>query len=217
MMSEIPRRQNFRLMLHQKVPMRDGVTLSTDVWLPANEGPFPAALLRTIYNNQEPRYIGWARAFVDAGYAAVLQDCRGRGDSDGVWDPYICEIEDGYDTHEWVGRQPWCDGNIGTFGLSYPGFTQTIPATLRSRYLKALVPIASQQDNYGHHRVDGAIHLAVSMFFITMTGRTQQAESLSHIDTDALHRRLPLISALDDIADCPYYRGVVEHERYDEW
>ena len=216
-MTETAHRQNFRLMLDQKVPMRDGVNLSADVWLPLEGGPFPAALVRTIYDNQAPRYIHWARAFVDAGYAAVLQDSRGRGDSDGVWDPYICEVEDGFDTHEWVGTQPWCNGRIGTFGSSYCGFTQTIPATLRSRYLKALVPIASQQDNYGHHRVDGVIELAISMFFLTLTGRSQQAESLSHIDTDALHRRLPLISALDDIADCPYYRGVVEHERYDEW
>ena len=145
-------RKPFRLLIDRAVPMRDGVRLSADIYLPSTGGPFPALLLRTIYDNQEPRYIRWTRRFVDAGYAVVLQDCRGRHDSEGQWDPYICELEDGFDTHEWIGRQEWCDGQIGTFGLSYPGFTQTLPATLRSRYLKALVPIASQQDNYGHHR-----------------------------------------------------------------
>ena len=133
-----------RLMLDVKVPMRDGIQLSADIWLPVEgEGPWPALLLRTIYDNQELRYIRWARSFTESGYAVVLQDCRGRGDSDGTWAPYICEMEEGYDTHVWVGIQAWCDGNIGTFGLSYPGFTQSLPATLRSSYLKAIAPIAS--------------------------------------------------------------------------
>ena len=74
-----------------------------------------------------------------------MEDCRGRGDSEGEWEPYVCELHDGYDTHEWIGRQPWCDGNVGTFGLSYPGFTQTLPASLRSKYLKAVAPIASEK------------------------------------------------------------------------
>ncbi len=210
-------RKPFRLMIDQAVPMRDGVRLSADLYLPTQGGPFPALLLRTIYDNQEPRYLAWTRRFVQAGYAVVLQDCRGRHDSEGAWDPYLCELEDGFDTHEWVGRQPWCDGNVGTFGLSYPGFTQTLPATLRSKYLKALVPIASQQDNYGHHRVDGVIHHAVSLFFANMMGRTMQRNALEQLDQNQFYRKLPLISALDDIGDNPYYRGVIEHERYDEW
>ena len=128
-----------RLMLNIPVPMRDGINLSADIWLPPSshgKGPWPALLLRTIYDNQEARYIGWAREFTNRGYAVIMQDCRGRGDSDGEWIPYVCELYDGYDTHQWIGKQDWCDGNLGTFGLSYPGFTQTLPATLRSKYLK---------------------------------------------------------------------------------
>ena len=133
-----------RLIINIPVPMRDGVNLSADIWLPDSsqgDGPWPTLLLRTIYDNQEPRYIGWARRFTAQGYAVVMEDCRGRGDSEGEWEPYVCELHDGYDTHEWIGRQPWCDGNVGTFGLSYPGFTQTLPASLRSKYLKAVAPI----------------------------------------------------------------------------
>ena len=210
-------RKPFRLLIDQAVPMHDGVRLSADVYLPSTGGPFPALLLRTIYDNQEPRYIRWTRRFVEAGYAVVLQDCRGRHDSEGQWDPYMCELEDGFDTHEWIGRQEWCDGQIGTFGLSYPGFTQTLPATLRSRYLKALVPIASQQDNYGHHRVDGVIHHAVSLFFANMMGKTMQRNALGELDQDQMYRALPLISALDDLGENSYYRGVIEHEQYGEW
>ena len=210
-----------RLMLNIPAPMRDGINLSCDIWLPPSthgDGPWPVLLLRTIYNNQEARYIGWTREFIAHGYAVVLQDCRGRGDSDGEWDPYVCELYDGYDTHNWIGRQPWCDGNVGTFGLSYPGFTQTLPATLRSSYLKAVAPIASQQDNYGHHRVNGVIHYAVAFAFLNMLGRSMQTESLKHFDQGKLFFELPIDTAMEKVSPShPYYKGVLEHEQYDDW
>ena len=210
-----------RLMLNIPVPMRDGVNLSADIWLPPSslgDGPWPVLLLRTIYDNQEARYIGWTRQFTARGYAVVMQDCRGRGDSDGEWEPYVCELYDGYDTHEWIGQQEWCDGNLGTFGLSYPGFTQTLPATLRSKYLKAVAPIASQQDNYGHHRVNGVIHHNVAFAFLNMLGRSMQYESLKHFDQDSFFFALPLDTAMEEVSSThPYYAGVVAHEQYDEW
>jgi putative CocE/NonD family hydrolase len=168
--------QPLRLKLDVKVSMRDGVLLSADIYRPPTGDTFPVLLLRTIYDNQQGRYVEWARSFVQAGYAVVMQDCRGRFDSDGVWEPYIHETEDGYDTHEWIGRQPWCNGKIGTFGISYPGFTQTLPAKLRSKYLTALAPIASQQDNFGHIYVDGVLHLHIAMFFINVVARSMQRE-----------------------------------------
>ncbi|MCH8115843.1 MAG: CocE/NonD family hydrolase [Chloroflexi bacterium] len=210
-----------RLMINIPVPMRDGVDLSADIWLPASsqgDGPWPVLLLRTIYDNQEPRYMGWARKFTERGYAVVMQDCRGRGDSGGEWEPYVCELNDGYDTHEWVGQQSWCDGNIGTFGLSYPGFTQTLPASLRSKFLKAVAPIASQQDNYGHHRVNGVIHHSVALTFLIMLGHSMQSESLKHYDQQEFFKRLPIDTAMEVITPThPYYRGVIEHEQYGEW
>ncbi|MAE80304.1 MAG: hydrolase [Chloroflexi bacterium] len=209
------------LMLNIPVPMRDGINLSADIWLPPSSrgsGPWPALLLRTIYDNQEARYIGWAREFTNRGYAVIMQDCRGRGDSDGDWIPYVCELYDGYDTHQWIGEQDWCDGNLGTFGLSYPGFTQTLPATLRSKYLKAVAPIASQQDNYGHHRVNGVIHHNVAFAFLNMLGRSMQYESLKHFDQDTFFFELPIDTAMEKVSNThPYYKGVMEHEQYDEW
>jgi len=208
-----------RLLLHQAVPMRDGINLSADVWLPPTGERFPALLIRNIFNNADRRYLSWIEPFVDAGYAVVAQDCRGRHDSDGIWDPYMCELNDGFDTHEWVGRQPWCDGQVGTFGLSYPGFTQTLPATLRSPALKALVPIASQQDNWGHMRISGALHWSVALYFANMIGRTMQTEPLALLDQAAVQRHLPLRTVIEAHVGYPleFYRGVVEHDRYDEW
>ena len=209
------RDQPFRLMLHRKIPMRDGVELSADIYLPnPGDGRYPTLLLRTIYHSKDPRYVRWAVGFVKAGYAVVLQDCRGRHDSDGTWDPYICEVPDGYDTHEWIGGQPWSTGRIGTFGVSYPGFTQSCPAPDGSKHLQALVPIASQQDNFGHHRCDGLIAWANTVFFPNMIGRTMQGEALAQLDLQAIQRRLPLHDVWDDIGDCAYVRDVVTNEAY---
>ena len=209
--------QPIRIELDVKVPMRDGVDLAADVYLPPSGGPFPTLLIRTIYHKQEPRYTAWTKRFVERGYAVVMQDCRGRHDSGGAWEPYIHEADDGFDTHQWTGAQPWCDGNLGTFGISYVGFTQTLPATQRSPYLKALAPIASQQDNFGHFYVDGALQLHVAMFIMNMAGSTMKRGSTALMDWGELHRRLPLVSALDDIVDLPFYREAIRHHTFDDF
>jgi putative CocE/NonD family hydrolase len=71
------------------------------------------------------------------GYAIVYQDCRGTGESEGIFDPLTSEADDGVDTVDWIRRQAWCDGNIGTFGHSYLGFTQWATASRAPVGLKA--------------------------------------------------------------------------------
>ena len=209
--------QPMNIRLDVKVPMRDGVRLSTDLYLPTSEGPFPTLLLRTYADNQREAHFESIRRFVEAGYAVAAQDCRGRFDSEGEFNPYAQEPKDGYDTQEWIGAQPWCDGNIGTFGGSYMGFTQSMTAPLRSRYLKALVPVASQQDNFGHWRVDGALQLHVAMNFIFGAGRTMQIANNQQLNWHELFRRLPIETALADINDQPFYRAVIRHDTYDDF
>ena len=80
--------QPLRIQIDVKVPMRDGVNLSTDVYLPNEGGPFPTLLVRTIYDNQTDHCIAMARRSVPQGYAVVMQDCRGRFDSEGEFSPY---------------------------------------------------------------------------------------------------------------------------------
>ena len=77
-------------------------------------------LIRTPYSNNNDRLIEQGRRLAASGYACVIQDCRGRWDSDGEFYP-LREAEDGYDTQEWVGLQPWCNGKLGTVGASYLG------------------------------------------------------------------------------------------------
>ena len=199
------------------VPARDGVLLSTDIYMPSTGGPFPALLVRTIYDNQSEYYVPAAGRFAERGYAVVAQDCRGRFDSGGEFDPYHREAEDGYDTQEWIGAQSWCDGNVGTWGQSYVGFTQSLTAPLRSQYLKALVPTVSQQDNFGHFYADGALQLCMCINFVNLAGRTVQRGSRGLIDSEEFYRRLPLVSALDDITDLPYYRQIIEHYTFDDF
>jgi putative CocE/NonD family hydrolase len=96
---------------------------------------------RTPYNRDElPHASPLVQAAVRRGYAVVLQDVRGRYQSGGTFDPYFQERRDGYDTIEWAARQPWSDGRVGTFGLSYPGAVQWLAAVEGPPSLRAMVP-----------------------------------------------------------------------------
>jgi len=123
------------------VPMRDGVVLRANVWLPKAAGRFPTLVYRTPYGKEDaPKEWSTFEKLPVRGYAVVIQDVRGRYASDGEFLPYQNEGKDGYDTIEWAARQPWSDGNVGTFGLSYPGAVQWLAAVENPPHLKAMVP-----------------------------------------------------------------------------
>ncbi len=126
-----------------RVPMADGVTLSTDVVLPAGTGTFPAILIRTPYSKVNDRILAWAGFFADHGYAVVAQDVRGRGDSDGAWEPWISEFGDGHDAVEWAAAQPWCTGKVGMLGGSYEAWVQWAAASRHPAHLAAMVTSGS--------------------------------------------------------------------------
>ncbi len=100
----------------------DGIGLATDLYLPDGSGPFPVIAVRTPYAKSEGRLI--ADFFARYGYAVAVQDVRGRHASEGEFYPFRAEVNDGVDFTRWIKQQPWCDGKIGAFGLSYLGFTQ---------------------------------------------------------------------------------------------
>ncbi|HJQ19427.1 MAG TPA: CocE/NonD family hydrolase [Gemmatimonadaceae bacterium] len=123
------------------VPMRDGVVLRADVWRPRSEGKYPVLVYRTPYGKHVPGPAQMtARKAVRRGYVVVLQDVRGRYASAGEFLPYQQEGNDGYDTIEWAAAQPWSNGAVGTFGLSYPGAVQWLAAVQNPPHLKAMVP-----------------------------------------------------------------------------
>jgi len=123
------------------VPMRDRVALRADVLRPSGERRFPVLVYRTPYGKESALkdYTTFRHA-VERGYAVVVEDVRGRYASDGEFRPYQNEGKDGYDTIEWASQQPWSNGSIGTFGLSYPGAVQWLAAVENPPHLKAMVP-----------------------------------------------------------------------------
>ena len=122
------------------IPMRDGVRLRADLLRPA-QGRAPTLVYRTPYGKHDAlaEYTTFTRA-VERGYAVVVQDVRGRYASDGEFRPYENEGRDGYDTIEWAAQQPWSNGRVGTFGLSYPGAVQWLAAVENPPHLQAMVP-----------------------------------------------------------------------------
>jgi uncharacterized protein len=121
--------------------LRDGVILRGDVYHPEGDARRPVLLERTPYGKgagtAPNRFVQKA---LDRGYAVFVQDVRGRYASDGVFDPYRQEGQDGYDTVEWIAAQPWSNGKIGTYGLSYPGATQWLLAVEAPPHLTCIFP-----------------------------------------------------------------------------
>lgn len=141
-----------------KVPVRDGVTLVTDIYYPGRNGAvasgkFPVIMERTPYGAHTAER--WAPYFVQRGYIAIGQNVRGRYGSGGRWAPLVDDVNDGYDMAQWLGRQPWFSGKFGTVGTSYPGGTQHALALSNPPHLAAMVPVDSMSNPgmYGlrHH------------------------------------------------------------------
>lgn len=126
----------------EKIAMRDGTLLATDLYLPQGDGPFPVVLTRTPYGRVKRGKD--AVSFVNDGYVFIIQDMRGRFDSQGENLPFHgcgwSEHQDGVDTLAWIKKQPWCDGRIATIGGSAGGITQNLlagaaPDDLKAQYI----------------------------------------------------------------------------------
>jgi predicted acyl esterase len=133
--------------LNVRVPMRDGVHLSANVFRSAGATRLPSILIRTPYGKGSdllPAY----QTFVDHGYVVVMQDVRGRYASDGIFDPLSAEGRDGYDTLDWIAGEPWSNGKVGMVGGSYLGIVQWKAALLNNPHLKAISPVVSGYDEY---------------------------------------------------------------------
>ena len=129
------------------IPMRDGVRLAANVFLPAGKLRGPVILERTPYGKGVALTSGH-QAYVDHGYIVVVQDVRGRYASEGRFNPLHQEGPDGDDTLSWIASQPWSDGKIGMVGGSYRGIVQWKAALTGNKHLKAIAPVVSGSDEY---------------------------------------------------------------------
>ena len=130
-----------------RMPMRDGVHLSANIFLPVSGGKHPTLLVRTPYN-KGTRLIANYKIFVDNGFAIVVQDVRGRYDSAGVFTPFTQEDRDGEDTLNWIARQSWSDGSVAMLGGSYLGIAQWRAALTNNPHLRTISPVVAGSDEY---------------------------------------------------------------------
>lgn len=213
------------------IPMRDGVVLRAEVWRPAGEGKFPTLVYRTPYGAKRAAegYAIFEKA-VERGYAVVIQDVRGRYASDGEFLPYQKEGRDGYDTIEWAARQPWSDGNVGTFGLSYPGAVQWLAAMERPPHLRAMVPAMTFSSPRNFFYSGGVFDLSwIAWIWNNIAPDVRVKKDLPGPKTGqearaaleklgpVFQRRLPLNSLEELKAVAPWYFEWMRHEPWDSW
>jgi uncharacterized protein len=141
------------------MPMRDGVRLAANVFLPDGKGPWPVVLERTPYLKDGPMMsrLGGARRYTDRGYAFVLQDVRGKGHSSGFYSAFNDDITDGYDTVEWIAAQPWSNGKVGITGASAMGIAANMAAIAAPPHLTAAYVIVAPTDRYANNYMGGVL------------------------------------------------------------
>ncbi len=211
------------------VPMRDGVTLYADVYRPARPGRYPVIVSRTPYSTERyPSAYADAVFFAQRGYVFVYQDVRGRHESEGKWEPFRNDIEDGYDTIEWAARQSWSNGKVGMQGGSYLGHVQWRAAMAAPPHLVSIAPMVAATSlyhdwvtlnggwrlsfNFGWGPVRQESRIMQNTGPHTMTGGP---ESLSY---DRVLWHLPLIGMQELLGrNAQFYRDWIRHPDYDDY
>jgi putative CocE/NonD family hydrolase len=179
-----------RCQYNVRVPMRDGVTLSADLYLPET-GPGPVLIARTPYNKNSEFACDKARWYASRGFGFVWMDVRGRGDSDGEFSTYRGEGPDGYDAVEWAAAQPWSDGRVGTWGQSYLGCIQWLTAITRPPHLTAMVVYVTPSDPFCESPT--GVHLPQQVCWHRMVdGRLTQY--VQGVDWEQVYWHLPLLT-----------------------
>ncbi len=139
--------------LEAMLPLRDGVKLATDVYLPAEgKGPWPVVLTRTPYGKGNNN-----RLWTDNGFVYVAQDCRGRFKSEGKYMPFMDDHLDGYDTIEWIAKQEWCNGKVGMIGGSAMGITANQASIMAPPHLTAMYVQVAPASAYQHAIYTGGV------------------------------------------------------------
>lgn len=191
---KITERYDVKLEFGAKQEMRDGMKLSADIYRPNIEGRFPTIVTRTPYNTVQGymrMFSDEAKFFAKRGYAYVIQDCRGKNDSEGEFQPFFDDHTDGYDTLAWCAKQSWCNGSIGTIGASYQAWNQWATATLNPPNLKAMICVVSLPDpviNVPYQ--NGALVLWMSEWMGIVDGKRNTDPRI--FDTEKNFNHLPL-------------------------
>lgn len=211
------------------VPMRDGIRLSTDLYFPEGvRERLPAVLMRTPYDKNRARgEESTARWFAGQGYVVAVQDKRGKYESEGLYVVSGGDVPDGDDTINWLARQSWSTGKVGTYGCSYLGEVQVKLAQSRNPNLAAMIPqaagggIGTAGDRYRYFGAwnGGAFELAAGVGWFREAGsKRNPAPALPTVDYRQLWSHLPLVDIMDAAKAPPTdWREFVSHGLSDPW
>lgn len=224
-----PISETIRIEGHVAVPMRDGVKLYADVYRPRREGRFPTLITRTPYGVQRDGMHEAVIRFAQHGYAVVVQDTRGRYESEGAWDPFRNEANDGFDTVEWAAGQAWSNGKAGMHGGSYLGHVQWQAATMAPPHLATIFPVLASTSIY-HNTFfhGGAFKLALAFGWgaVRMPNRIMNPQywhsegyAPQELKYDQIVWTLPLTEL--DLASSGqrvgFFRDWLKHQSYDSY
>jgi len=204
-----------KIEFNRRVPMRDRTELSADIYRPVGEGKFPVILNRTPYTKAGGSTFKIAQYFTSHGYVYVAMDVRGRGDSDGTFEPYRHDGQDGYDAIEWLAVQSWSTGKVGTIGGSYNGRIQWLTAIQQPPHLTAMIVLASPSDPFVEWPTGQPLPMDISWYHFTAGHVLQNMEV---VDWKKLYEHLPLIT-MDEAMGRPnrFWKEEVEHAKLDSW
>jgi uncharacterized protein len=204
-----------KIDFNRRVPMRDGTELSADVYRPKGPGRFPVIINRTPYTKTGSNILKLAQYFVPHGYVVIAMDVRGRGDSDGKFEPYRNDGQDGYDTIEWCAAQEWSTGKVGTLGGSYNGRIQWLTAVKQPPHLTTMIVLASPSDPFVEWPTGQPLPADISWYHFTAGHVLQNMEA---VDWKKLYEHLPLIT-MDEAMGRPnrLWKQEVEHSKLDSW
>jgi putative CocE/NonD family hydrolase len=197
--------------------MRDGVRLSTNVFLPAAPGRYPTLLVRTPYGKGTVLIPGY-KVFLENRFAVVVQDVRGRYDSQGVFRPPLQEDNDGNDTLNWIAAQRWSDGGVGMLGGSYLGIAQWRAALTRNPHLRAIFPVVSGSDEYldRFYSRGGALKLGHRMQWIA-ENLTLPAYPRMPFDSFIFHLPTRTMDKLVTGQTVGFFQDSLNHPSYDSY
>lgn len=213
-----------RVLHDQRVPLRDGITLSADVYLPLRAQGLPTIVQWTPYESTRERFISWGVWFAQRGYAAVVVDVRGRYESGGQFTAWTHDGVDAHDTLTWAAAQQWSNGRIGTWGRSYGALVQWQLVHLGHPNLECVAPQVIHDDYFWDgYFTGGAFQLALTLGAAALwssalsliTGPTARDLVLN----DRVFAHLPLIE-LDEVTigrRVDYWRLWWEHQVNDEY
>jgi putative CocE/NonD family hydrolase len=229
-----------QIRIDRAVPVstRDGIVLATDIYHPEGPGPFPTLVYR-VRGGRSSAFIAGVLLLnplqaADRGYAVVIQEVRGRAESDASWHPFVYERNDSEDCLDWVVGQPWCDGRIGVYGTAYSAVGAIQMAALGRDEVKAVAVLGTGADYHdGWIYTSGAFELGWNVYWAYMTlkesiGRLdldddaradlEARHSQAIIDAPAMAARLPLRDhpLLLEAGDTQFHEWL-DHPDYDDY